>query len=583
MLRNALENPWKKDGYDNHYWLAQLLKAFDCTAMSEGACFGYAGMALHETFAENLDGFSDRVALLLHIPGVLLWEKAKNLALKKLDYEEAQVNKLTPSELEELHKNIDLFEKKLIKAYIQNELYNLITMEEKVTFPYYEDLFNEALIQLGNELVERLKKAGQWGTEEFDASLLTLEENKIHFENCQKRLKQLLYFDIAYFLQGIYIYQQKHYDRKTVEESAVLVNEVATQLKPPANQSGEININFERVSSFTGAYTLEDLVFLFELLTRYFKQNQISKVVFLLNYGLHAAAIIYDQNSWIFKEVNTAKNHSANLNHIKNANVKIATQALHSAVEIRDTTVIGFTLYSLSKDNALLVKLMAYIKNLLLWKSIHHPSQVKAQFRNQYQISWLHLAAEFGEIDQLKALISLKIPVDCKDLYGSTPLNKALANRQFEAAKILLDNGADPNHPISLLCLVIEHFPEATQLLIEHKACINILDEDNNSPLFYAIERGDESLVTLLLDNGADPDLPLVNNGERASLIDFANQKGLYKIAELLITARESKRNKQSIAALIQLNLNEQKGKKRREVDEGQDKPLSDNRNSYFA
>lgn len=573
LLRNVLKNPWESETPYNHFWLLQLLKIFKCPVSTDGACFGYAGMALHEAFAGNLEGSSDRIELLRHIPGALLWEKAKNLAIQELDDNEVlHTNRITSKQFQELSANIDFFEKELIETYIQDTLYNLMIIEEKISLPYYDELFGKALTEMSEKLAENFIKAGRCKDGEFDMSLLTPEENETYSQSCQEMLKQLLYCDIAYFLRGIHTYQESLVQKETVENSATQINALATQLEYVNAE------NFKNVISFTGAYTLKDLTNLFKFLENQFKKNQIPTVVFLLNYGLHAAAIIYDQNGWTFKEANTALHIPERLNRVNNPHLKIAAQALNLE---KSKTVVGFTLYGFSKDHSVLVRLMANIKKHSLWQKIHTPTNTKAQFRNQDQISWLHLAAQFGEIDQLQALISLKIPLDCKDCCDSTPLNKALAFKQLESMNILLINGANPNSANTPLCIAARLFPESAKLLIAYKAYINVLDKDyHKSPLFYAVEEGNGALVALLLDNGADLDLPLTNNGEKVSLIDLAKQQGFYEIAELLIAARESKRDKQSVAALIQLNSNEQRGKKR-SLGEEQDLPPSENRNSY--
>lgn len=71
-----------------------------------------------------------------------------------------------------------------------------------------------------------------------------------------------------------------------------------------------------------------------------------------------------------------------------------------------------------------------------------------------------------------------------------------------------------PIHCVHMFISVLE----ATVRLIDAGACINILNNDGHSPLYYLIEKQDISTITqvlpYLLENGADPslgaDLPLI-------------------------------------------------------------------------
>lgn len=93
----------------------------------------------------------------------------------------------------------------------------------------------------------------------------------------------------------------------------------------------------------------------------------------------------------------------------------------------------------------------------------------------------IHSAASTGDIESLIIILSKnKKAANDVNQFGMTPLHGAAFHGQVEAARILLDNGANPNHPSA--------GPKYT------------------FPLHLAVTRLNRSLVELfLVEGGADP------------------------------------------------------------------------------
>jgi len=91
----------------------------------------------------------------------------------------------------------------------------------------------------------------------------------------------------------------------------------------------------------------------------------------------------------------------------------------------------------------------------------------------------LGYAAASGDIPRLRALLDKGVAVDATNAAGTTEssaLVEAVRLHQYDAAKFLLEHGADPNH----------------RAIIE-------------KPLISAVRDRDIALVRLLLEHGADP------------------------------------------------------------------------------
>ena len=73
---------------------------------------------------------------------------------------------------------------------------------------------------------------------------------------------------------------------------------------------------------------------------------------------------------------------------------------------------------------------------------------------------------------------------------------------------------------------------EIINLLIDHKAEVNIQDIYNATPLHYLASEADSQVLIFLIDHGAKFDL-ITKNGQTP--LHFASRSGNYQVVELLI------------------------------------------------
>jgi ankyrin repeat protein len=119
----------------------------------------------------------------------------------------------------------------------------------------------------------------------------------------------------------------------------------------------------------------------------------------------------------------------------------------------------------------------------------------------------LHLAAFFGQAPAAGALLKLNADINAaaRNPMAVRPLHSAVASRNFEVARLLVEHGADPN----------------------------VKQHGGWTPLQAAAMHGDEKLVELLLKAGADPALRS-DDGKTAA--DLAASKGHAALAARLQT-----------------------------------------------
>lgn len=115
-------------------------------------------------------------------------------------------------------------------------------------------------------------------------------------------------------------------------------------------------------------------------------------------------------------------------------------------------------------------------------------------------------------LDLVILLLAHKAPPNRADEMGYTPLERAIERCDPEIVRRLLEAGANPNALSSddgpLLHLALEARQNGSQMalwLLRHKAKPNALDDNDTHPLEIAIERRDLTLLSALLEAGANP------------------------------------------------------------------------------
>ncbi len=142
-------------------------------------------------------------------------------------------------------------------------------------------------------------------------------------------------------------------------------------------------------------------------------------------------------------------------------------------------------------------------------------------------------AAAFGRLDRLRSLLHedpAQAGARSKD--GFTALHLAVFAQQAEAARVLIDQGADVNArsggevarvpPLGTAAFV--RSVHMARLLLDAGADVNGCGEGGFTALHSAAQNGDEELVRLLLGRGADPSIALPDGRRPADLAAAAER-----------------------------------------------------------
>ena len=121
----------------------------------------------------------------------------------------------------------------------------------------------------------------------------------------------------------------------------------------------------------------------------------------------------------------------------------------------------------------------------------------------------LHIAAEIGRVELMRALWERGASFEVRDRWGESPLHRATLRGEVEAVRFLLDEGANPNaldnRGSSPLTAAAEYGDvEIARLLLQRGAEMDARNLSGESPLHCAAKEGDLKMVRFLLIEGAD-------------------------------------------------------------------------------
>jgi hypothetical protein len=149
----------------------------------------------------------------------------------------------------------------------------------------------------------------------------------------------------------------------------------------------------------------------------------------------------------------------------------------------------------------------------------------------------IHALAVNGNKHGMRALVDSDLDVDVEDNDGCAALQKAAYGGHRAISQMLLDAGADVNHPggnlhgNALQCAVRQGHGRLVQVLIDNGANVNQQRGISGSALQAAASQGHESIVESLLRAGADVN---TTGSVHTTALEAATANGFDNIARIL-------------------------------------------------
>lgn len=147
----------------------------------------------------------------------------------------------------------------------------------------------------------------------------------------------------------------------------------------------------------------------------------------------------------------------------------------------------------------------------------------------------LILAIYRNKPQALAFLLTHKAKLNVVDADGDTPLGAAVFKGDYRLLKRLLDLGADPNLRVGkppLSMAASRGDLAALHLLLARGAGVNRVDEEGTTALMTAVQNGQAGAVVLLLEKGADPNLATPQGDTALSLALDAEQESCAALLE---------------------------------------------------
>lgn len=148
------------------------------------------------------------------------------------------------------------------------------------------------------------------------------------------------------------------------------------------------------------------------------------------------------------------------------------------------------------------------VRLLLLYKA-------DANSVDKYGTTPLFSATELGLTEAATLLIKYGAdPNQCAGPNADTPLAMAVMENRFELVKLFLRHGADPNRIMAngntvLIRSIDRKTPKAlVELILDSGIDVNTKNAEGTSPMFQCVSMQRLDIAHLLLDRGADPNLP---------------------------------------------------------------------------
>ncbi|KAF8244875.1 ankyrin [Wilcoxina mikolae CBS 423.85] len=121
---------------------------------------------------------------------------------------------------------------------------------------------------------------------------------------------------------------------------------------------------------------------------------------------------------------------------------------------------------------------------------------------------------------------------------GNTPLYYALKNGHLQCVKVLLAAGAIPRLADIHIAAVANHSDVLEMVVSREPECLEIVDDDMNTSLLFAVKHGNILWLQKLLAKGKNPyNINRSLEGRHDSLLSVAVRNGDFAITELLLAA----------------------------------------------
>lgn len=506
----------------NNLGLARRVRLFFPQVTDEGVCFAYASMGLQAFLAHDLATFSKRIDLIFEIPEEDLVKTINDLKKDRTEIVNAVKKQIGTKKLN------------------TNEI-NLLMQDESV---------KNAIEQLQatiDDLISEGKLPEQERNREFEQRKESLLFNAYVQKQIEAEIQKLpqdkrLMLDIPIFFEGLAAFQASKSLNEIIDLNQLRsVYDLFPSILPVViskklSESGGV----AEVYAYTGIYNYDDLQTYLESFAASIDNSSIQDPVVIMlatreanekgKMSGHAVSIGYDpvKGKWSTLGANTMELVSTL------ARTSVVPSLLRDDFEMpeNETIALSTQVFVNAADKEAFEESMTNWMAHENWQFLHDES-TRANFSDFQYNTWLHLAVEIGNLENVKRLLNAINPefLNFRNDAGKTALEIAIDIDDADVVKLLL---AEPMIDLTTndgknLIDIVEPGTAIAELLM-NKAGLTpeTSNRGGDSELEIAIQNNDYETVKLLLEK---PGVNLMTQSGN-SLLNIV-QDG--RIAELLL------------------------------------------------
>ncbi|MBA3536131.1 MAG: ankyrin repeat domain-containing protein [Tatlockia sp.] len=316
---------------------------------------------------------------------------------------------------------------------------------------------------------------------------------------------QRIKLDIPIFLNGVQLYQQDSlYPYLYENGESPRIDRVLSNYPLASSKYFENKEGICKLRQFSSIYIAEELTHYFSSFAKISKSTTtLSPLVFVLQNNDHAITIGYDpcKGEWSFTNASCLPSGYT-------CDPEELAKEVHKAFSDNDVAIFSTEIFAekqVEKEWEETVSTWEKDEKLIEIRKVTPEKTQRTDSKNQALLS---LAAAQGDLELVEQVIEAEkiIPKEQRLRHVRCPaLCMAVQNKNYNVVKRLLENGEDTNQT---------------------------RQDDNVSPLLIAASQGDTSTISLLLENGSNPN---AGTKDDFTSLHFSVLKDDLKMAKLIL------------------------------------------------
>ncbi|KIW94160.1 uncharacterized protein Z519_05476 [Cladophialophora bantiana CBS 173.52] len=291
----------------------------------------------------------------------------------------------------------------------------------------------------------------------------------------------------------------------------------ASVLRPETVEDYLNKLNKKTLTGEEELYAIYDAIFNLNSLNNSLERKHAMKIHQILIRSLVPVTMDMLVQAVTFDEVNCRDIDDVQPDYILQLTQDFMIETLRKTLELAHVSAMEYLQQCRDLDNSYhphiaTSKVETQVVDARIWNLVEIASEIlPTQDQRDIELqtsegqSLLHLAAQYNRVEIIELLRSKRADLEVEWM-DETTLEVGVDSHSPDAARQLLNGGADPNHHTPLAIATVQRQKDLGPLLLSHGADPNCIDDSGFTPLALAQLISDWGIESLLLANGARPE-----------------------------------------------------------------------------